>query len=256
MKTRNFLQLMSAAVVSVLLAACGGGDDSADDRVDLADPKLRLVHAVPLAPAVSLFRNGEAQASEVTGVPYKSASRYFDISSGAARWDVLTATTPALPVGSVDFEPSRGTKYTLIAVPDAGSLTDVVRISDPYDKDLLSDQARLRVFHAAFTVGSVDVYLTAPGESLAGRQPTFAGIGYQEAQPASGSNSLDVDGGTYRLRVTTAGTQDLVFDAVVELADNADWLLVTVPAGVTGDEVRVLVIRSDDGEPALELTSD
>ena len=31
-----------------------------DDRLDLADPKVRLVHAVPLAPNVSLFRNDVA----------------------------------------------------------------------------------------------------------------------------------------------------------------------------------------------------
>jgi hypothetical protein len=254
---KNLFKCALAAIVpALLIAACGGGDDSADDRLDLADPKLRLVHAIPLAPAVSLFRNDVAQASEVTDVPYKSASHYFDIDSGNARWDVRTATTPSVNVGSAEFEPSRGTKYTLIAVADAGSLTDVVRISDPYNKSVLSDEARVRVFHAAFTVGRVDVYLTAPTADIASLTPTFADVGYKEANPRTGSDSLEVDGGNYRLRITTAGTKDVVFNALVDLAENADWLLTTVPAGLTASEIRVLVIKSDDGKPAVELTSE
>ena len=59
-------KFLLALLPVLLVAACGGGDDSLDDRIGVADPKVRMVHAVPLAPSVSLFRNGVAQAGDVT----------------------------------------------------------------------------------------------------------------------------------------------------------------------------------------------
>src|SRR6218665_1025415 len=73
------------------LAACGGGDDSLDDRLDIADPKVRLVHAATLSPAVTLYRNDVAQA-DATNISYTGASKYFDVSTGSAAWRVGTAS--------------------------------------------------------------------------------------------------------------------------------------------------------------------
>jgi hypothetical protein len=250
--TKMLLTFMPA----LLLAACGGGgDDSFDDRADLADPKVRLLHAVPLAPNISLFRDDVAQASDVTNMPYKGASKYFDDSTDTARWDVRTATSPAATVGSVTFDARRGTKYTLVAVPDAGSLTEVVLIADPYNKGLTSDKARVRTFNASFNAADLDVYITAPGADLAAASPTFSAVGYKQAQPASGSDSIELNGGSYQLRLTTAGSKTVVFNATVDIANNADWLLTTVPGSVAPNDIRVLVVKSDEGAPATELTS-
>ena len=137
----NKRHLLALAVASALLAACGGGDDdSLDDRADIADPKVRLVHAFPGAPNVSLFRDDQAQASDVTNLPYKGASNYFDTERRVHVWDVRTATTPAVTVGSQTFETHTGNRYTLIAVP-----TEVVVIADPYNKSIVSDDAPLVV---------------------------------------------------------------------------------------------------------------
>lgn len=251
---KTSLRSLLAFMPFMLLAACGGSnDDDLDDRVNLADPKVRLVHAVPLAPNVTLFRDGVAQAAEVTDVAYKGASNYFDVDSNSARWEVRTATTPALSVGGVEFEAERGQKYTLIAVPDAGSVTDVVRIRDPYNKGITSNNARLRVFNASFNAKELDMYVTAPAADIATATPTFADVDYKDAEPASGSDSIETEGGVYRLRFTATGTKTVIFDAEVDLAKDADWLLVTVPGAA--DEIRVLVIKSDDGAPATELTS-
>ncbi len=246
-------KLLLAVAPVLLIAACGGGDDSLDDRLNLADPKVRMVHAVPLAPNVSLFRNDVAQAGDVTNVAYKGASRYFDVESGLARWDVLTATTPALPVGSVTFDAQRGNKFTLVAVPNSGSVTEVALIVDPYSKGITSDNARVRMFNASFNANSVDVYLTAPTADIATLAPTFSAVGYKQAVPASGADSLEVEGGAYRLRMTTAGTKTVIFNATVTLAQNADWLLTSVPGSVTPNDIRVLVVKSDEGVPAVEL---
>lgn len=248
------LKLLLTVVPFALLAACGGGNDNADDRLDLADPKIRLVHAIPLAPEVTLYREDQTVAPELSGLAYKDASPYVEIGTDTFRWDVKTTGAPALTVGSVTFDAGRGNKYTLLAVPGSGSLTDVVMIDDPYNKGIVSDNARVRLFNASFNAAALDVYLTAPGADLATLAPTFATVNYKVAVPESGQDSRELEGGNYQLRLTTAGTKDVIFSADVNLAKNADWLLATVPASINPNDVKVLVVQADDGEPAIELS--
>lgn len=247
----NKRQLLALAVITATLAACGGSDDNFDDRADIADPKVRLVHAVPGGPNVSLFRDNQAQA--VTNMPYKGASNYFDTDRGTHTWEVRTASTPALSLGSQTFETSTGNKFTLLAVPNSGSVTEVVMISDPYNKSITSDDARVRVFNAAFNTANFDAYITAPATDINTVGPTLAGAAYKQSVPASGADSIDLEGGNYTLRLTAAGTKTVFFTAPISIPKNADWLLVPVPASVTPRDVRVLVVQSDMGAPATEL---
>jgi len=253
MNTRRTV-LALALLPAILVAACGG-NDGIDDRLGVADPKVRVVHAIPGAPNVSLFRDDAAQPenANVTNVSYKGASVYFDVSANSHKWEVKTATTPAVSVGTATFDAHRGNKYTLIAVPNAGSLTEVVEIDDPFERGLTTDNARLRVFNAAFNSPAVDVYLTAAGVNLSTVPATLPGAGFKQAVPGSGANSVDVEGGAYVLRLTTAGTKTVLFTSPVTLDKNADWLLVPVPASVTPGDMHVLVVRSDNSAPAAEL---
>lgn len=248
-------KLLLAFAPALLMAACGGGDDSLDDRLNVADPKVRLVHAVPFGPNVSLFRNDIAQAGDVTNLPYKGASRYFDVPVQSQRWDVRSTNAPVTTIGSAAFDAQRGNKYTLIAVPDSGSLTAVALIEDPFNKSIASDNARLRMFNAAFNAGSVDVYLTAPAADIGVATPTFSAVRYKQANPVSGADSVEVEGGVYRLRLTSAGTKNVIFNTTLDLAKNADWLLTSVPGSVTPNDVKVLVVKSDEGAPATELST-
>ena len=247
-------KLLAAMAPIFLLAACGGSsDDDLDDRLGLADPKVRLVHAVPLAPNVSLFRDDAAQGGDVTNMAYKGASNYFDVPTANARWDVRTATSPALAVGSASFDADRGHKYTLLAVPDAGSVTEVVLINDPYNKDVVSDNARVRMFNGSFNASSIDVYLTAPGVDLATVAPNFSAVAYKQSAPVSGADSGELEGAVYSLRLTTAGTKNVIFTSPIDLPKNTDMLMTSVPGSLTPGDVKVLVIRSDEGVPATEL---
>ncbi|MBK9444224.1 MAG: hypothetical protein IPN53_24230 [Comamonadaceae bacterium] len=66
MKLLNTLMLVLTPVAG--LVACGGGDTS--DRLDLADPVVRFVHASPLAPNLTLF-HGSVVQGDVVDKPYK-----------------------------------------------------------------------------------------------------------------------------------------------------------------------------------------
>lgn len=245
--------LLPLVAPAFMLAACGGGDDSLDDRIDVADPKVRFVHAIPLGPDVTLFRNSVAQ-SDANAVGYKYASKYFDVETGPAQWTLRTSTGN-VDIGSFVLDASRGNKYTVVALPGS-TAADLLVIDDPYNKGVTADNARVRAVNASFNAANVDVYLTAPTADLATAVPNFQSVGYKTPVPASGQDSVDVDGGTYRLRITEAGTKRVVFDADVTLGDNADWLILTVPANPLPDAVKVLVVKADDdARTTLEIES-
>ena len=238
----KLLKLLLAATSIFIVAACGGGDDSIDDRAGVADPKLRFVHAIPLGPNLTLFRGTVAQA-DATNVGYKFASKYFDIETGPASWPVKT-TTGNVEIGTtVAIDAKRGHKYTVVAVP--GTDNAVVAIDDPFDKSLTSNNARLRVLNASFNAPSIDVYVNGLGTNIASVAPNFASVGYKLTAPPSGGNSVEVAGGTYQLRVTPAGSKTVIFNTTVAIANNVDWLLLTVPDGVTPNAVKVLVADPD-----------
>ncbi len=256
MKTSLKFKCLLAMTPMFLLAACGGGDDSIDDRIDVADPKVRLVHAVPLGARVSLFRNDVAQTAEVTNVPYLGASNYFDVDTGSARWDVRT-TSGALPIGTQTFDATRGNKFTLVAVPGSSSAaTDVMLISDPYNRRLNDDDAHVRVLNAAFNAPDVDVYITAPGADINTATPNFGSVDYRAVLPASGNDSIEFDGAnTYQVRITAAGSKTVVFNTTVTIGNNADWLLTIVPNSTSPNDVKVLRVEADSSTPAAELTT-
>jgi len=225
MKTTRRL-LLSCLPALVILSACGG-DDDLEDRLDVADPKVRFVHASPLAPSVTLFREAVPQA-DVTNVAYRFASNYFDVSTESANWSVRTASGN-VTVGTVPVPATRGNRYTVVAVPGTSTDTSVGLIVDPYNKSLTSNDARVRLFNASFNAANVDVYLAAPGTDIATVGPRVGAVGYRSAGPASGNDSIDLPAGNYQLSITTAGSKTVLFRGTVAIGANQDLLLVTVP---------------------------
>lgn len=256
MKLFKLLALLMAS--AALVSACGGNDDDVDDRLDIADPKVRFVHAIPAGPNVSLYRSDVLQG-DVNNVPYKFASKYYDVDNGAATWKVKLASAD-VTLGSATFDAHHGNKYTMVALPGE-TAADFLVIDDPYNKGIVSDKARVRVLNASFNAQNIDVYLTEPQIDINTVGPNFSSVGYKTASPASGNDSIELKGGIYQLRITTAGTKNVIFNVSnVNLADNADWLLMTIPSGgigfLTPNNVKVLVAKSDDdAKTTLEFNS-
>jgi hypothetical protein len=245
------LRLLFAGVASIgLLAACGGSDDdSFDDRADVADPKVRFVHAVPGGPNVTLQRNG-ANESGATDMAYKSASQYYDVDTEDYTFSLRTASGD-VELDTIEFNADRGNKYTLVALStDSGA--ELLNIRDPYNKSVTSDDARLRVLNAAANAQPFDVYMTAVDADLAAATPRLSDLGFKEVQPQSGDDSIDLEQGTYRLRLTPTGSKAVIFNATVSVPEDGDWLLVVLPEDATPNNVRVLLVRSDDSADATD----
>lgn len=251
---RGFLIAGVGATAWAVTGCSGSDDDNLDDRLNLSAPKIRLVHALAGGPAVSLVRNG-ADDSAAANIPYQQATQYYDIGTGQT--NVAIRGGPGNPqLASASFDASRGRRYSLLAVPGS-NLVDLLVIDDPFNKSIASDNARLRAFNASAGRPNLDVYVTAPTQDLNAATPNLPAVAYKSAVPASGQDSVEVEGGNYRLRVTEAGTKNVIFDRDILIPQNGDWLLVTLPDSLLNDNrIRVLVVRSDNSaDPTDELQS-
>jgi len=238
---KTFHKLLFVAAVPLLgLAACGGSDTQ--DRLDVADPVVRFVHASPIAPNLTLYQGTTAQ-SDATNVPYKFASDYFDVGTAAADWSVKTATG-AITLGTpININPQRGTRYTIVALPSSSTDSSTYLIVDPYNKPLGSSSSHLRVMNASFNAPNIDVYMSGIGADLTppSVMPFIGGTAYKTSGPASGSDSSDIPGGTYQVTVMAAGTKTILFKGQVTFDANKDVLLVTVPDTVVPGAIKALV---------------
>lgn len=245
---RTILALCS--VISVL-AACGGDGNDVGTELGISKPQARFINAVPAGPNLDYYLNAKVDAS---GVAYKGVTRYHDIDSGTttASYDISGTTAT---VASQSFGAANGHHYTTIALPSTSSAISV--IDDPFDKQLLSDKARVRSFNASPNAQNVDVYVVPPGTDINTQSPTLAGAAYQNAVPASGQDSIYLNGGSYQVIVTTAGSKSPILKtAPVSINNNADWLLVTIPSGGIGDvtpnDIHVLVAQGNDADTSAQ----
>ena len=220
----------------------------------MANPRLRVVHTATGIGSLDFLRNGQLDI-DGNATDYLYGSQYHDVGSGSNLLS-LTRGNITTEFGKSTFDASRGHKYTAAAVINVSGV-DLVIIDDPFNKSLVSDNARLRVFNSAPNVRQVDTYLSAAGRNWITDPATFSATGFAAASPASGEGSLELERGTYQLRLTEPGSRTVLFSATLELPKNADWTLFLLAeseaALLAGQKkLRVLLLRSDDSADATD----
>lgn len=253
---RTMAALIGAAA---LVSACGGGSNDVGKELGLQNPLIHFVHAIPSGPAVDFLVNGGALQKNIS---YKNVTNFANINTGQTSVAyAATGTTTALASGTFP-DVAKGHEYTVIAVPGSSG-ADIGLIDDPFDKGLLSNSARLRGFNASLNASNLDLYLVpANNTNITSASPTLAGVSFKNAVPASGQDSVYVSGGTYVLIATTAGSKTPIFQSSsFDLANNADWLVTSVPIGgvlsqLLPNQIHLLVAQGGNTtQPALELTN-
>ena len=191
--------LALALLATFALAAC---DDDDDVTGPVATAQLRVVHASPDAPNVDVLLDN---APVLTNVAYKAASNYLEVPSGSRNLKVRSAGTSTVVIDQ-NGTLAQGAFYTVLATGRVASIAPVVLTDDQTNP--ASGNIRLRLVHASPTAGNVDIYVTAPTADIATATPTLANVAFRTA-----SNYLEVPAGTYRVRITPAGTKTVAIDA-------------------------------------------
>lgn len=166
--------------------------------LDVSTPaSVRVIHDSPDAPPITVIANGNAAAPLAPALAYESSTPYQSITAGIVGIEITPAsnTSDALVSQSLNLE--AGTVHSIYAVGDLASLQTFVTVD--YDRRYAT-QAKLRIIHGSPSAGPVDIYLTAPGASIASIQPTYAGLYFLDD-----TGFVSYAAGTYDITVTPAG---------------------------------------------------
>jgi Domain of unknown function (DUF4397) len=239
MKTFNlrFLSRWIAPIgLPLTLIACGSGDHPA------ATTSLKAIHASSDTGAVDIRVNN---AIAVSGATFKQASGFLSIPAGQTRVQVNAAGSATSAIdATVPLAANRDTTVLAIgnsaAAPGSPSALRALVIDDAGNTPAAGN-VKLRVVHAAPAVPAVDIFVTAPTAALPSTA-TIPALAYATAAPASGSNALEVPGGSYRVRARAVGSTDIAFDSgPITLPANGDLLIAAIPNTTTASPISLLV---------------
>ena len=191
--------LALALLATFAVAAC---DDDDNVTAPATTAQMRVVHASPDAPNVDVLVDN---APVLTNVAYKAASSYLEVPSGSRNLKVRATGTSTVVIDQ-NGTLGQGGFYTVLATGRVASIAPVVLTDDQTSP--ASGNIRLRLVHASPTAGNVDIYVTAPTADIASATPTLANVAFRAA-----SNYLEAPAGTYRVRITPAGTKTVAIDA-------------------------------------------
>jgi hypothetical protein len=179
-----------------LLVADGGGSFQILDQATPSN--IRVVHASPDAPAVSVYVNDDFATPFLADVPFPAASGYIGVPGGEYNIKVTPAGNIGVIVIDADLELVAGAETTVIAVDELANIGALV-LED--DTRRVATAARVRIVHGAPNAGPVDLYVTAAGTGITGASAAVSNFEF-----LSETGYLGLAPGSYDVSVTLAGT--------------------------------------------------
>ena len=217
--------LIAGCLLALLLGGCGkSSNDSANVRV------LNLISG---ATGVTVTAG---DTTLMTGGAFEAIAGYTSVGAGTQEFKV---TVPSSTGSLVDTIYSLGSSvdYTYVTTGTPGAAAAVL-VADPYGSPG-GDNFAVRVLNMSATAPSVDLYLTAPGADLATATPVVTAAAF-----ALVSNFVNTPAGALQVRLTTAGTKDVLYDASPPaFAAGTGQTIVTYSRG-SGSLVNVAIMAS------------
>ena len=235
------LSLLAAALLSsVFVVGCSDDDDSHPATT----ASVRAVHLSPDAPAVDVAVNDTVVLEDVS---YRQASGFLSVNAGDTGLDVLVANTETVALAA-NLNLMRDTKYTVIAANNVASIEALVI----EDTDTPAEGfAQLRVVHGAPAAPAVDVYVSGPMDDFSGLTPTLENVPFKAI-----SAELEVPAGEYRVRVTAAGSMDVIYDSgTLALMDGVEYVAIASEVD-TGLSPIGLTVLTDVSETPVVTVDD
>ncbi|NPU94789.1 MAG: DUF4397 domain-containing protein [Gammaproteobacteria bacterium] len=219
-----------------------GGERTVSPAAD-GVARLRVFHAVADAPNVNVLANGNAI---LTNVPYGAASALLGVNpatynvqvDGILPGGTTTVIGPAgIPLGDADIT-------NVLAVNTLAAIEPLV-VTVP-DATIGANSVRLTVVHGAVAAPAVDVHVTAPADLLG--EPVGSFVFRETLGPVT------VPTGSYRVRVTLAGTENVVFDTGaggLTLSGGSDLFLAAIANTGPGASPIQLLVADGEGSAIL-----
>lgn len=194
---RLFAAWMILAPAVLALSACGGGDD---------DARVRLVNATIDSELEVYLGNDDDEFISSTEAAATSGYRGESGGTYTVNFRKTGASTNAL---SQSLEWVKDEHYTLLAYERYGEV-NAIQITE--EEDTVSDYTKFNVLNEATDTGAVDVYVTGSDDSLSDQSAVASSIS------TSGSSGFQtINPGTYRIRITPAGSKTTVLLDIAEV---------------------------------------
>jgi hypothetical protein len=232
MRLRTSPRLLIAGLAALSLG-CEGKTSGFLVTGPTSNVRVRLVNALTSSQSLDLLVDNQAAAS---GVGFGSASQYATTSEGSHQ---LTARATGTGTNLVDFTRSlTNGSFSFVPAPGLGQSGALFLTDDPTST---AGQSRLRVIHVAAAPGAISVYVTAPTADLTSATPVVPSLSFASASPYVG-----VTAGTYRIRITRAGSPS---DVLVDLSNTT----------LGGGTVKTLLVTDASGgglPPVVSVIAD
>jgi hypothetical protein len=216
--TRHAVALLLAGI---LLDGCSKSSGSADIRI--------LNTSIDYSSLDLYLNDGTTNTREITAATYGTLTSYIGVGSNSYTVE-FTRNGVSSSLDSVDEKLSQNTHKTYVAYGNSGKFAILEIAEDQTQPD--SSYTKVELLDAAPDAGSVDVYLTDPSVALADSSPTFSGVA---GGSIASAGYVTLASGTYRLRVTAAGSQtDIRLDSVTGITFSSQEILSIVVTGTGG----------------------
>ena len=216
--TRHAVALLLAGI---FLNGCSSSGGSAQIRV--------LNTSVDYTSLDLYLDNGTTNTREITAAAYDTLGSYLSVGAGSYTVE-FTSNNVQSSLKSVNENLAKNTHRTYVAYGNSGKF-GTLEILEDQDQPSAS-YTKVQLLDAALDAGSVDVYLTDPSVAITNSSPTFSAVA---GGTIASANFVTVNSGTYRIRVTAAGSQtDIRLDSVTGITFSSQEILSIVVTGTSG----------------------
>jgi hypothetical protein len=196
----------SRRVLTILLCLFSWALVSCTSKSDDGDAKIRVVNFIPDAAAISLRLDNDAPL--VSALPFEGMTQYMSVGRGSREFKVSANGGTTFAIDTTLTIAANNYSY-IVYGPVAAAQSVLIQESGFTTPN--SGTFNFRVVNVAAGIGAVDVYLTAAGADINSTSPNVSNIG-----TGALSGLIPVNTGSYELRVTAAGTKDVIYDTGVQ----------------------------------------